>query len=82
MKVIDETEQDWYEQFVINAFASLGTLYDKDGNEVEGYELEPTEEQIRKIAQKFSNDRGIDNLICELNDICIDYIVSELGLST
>lgn len=69
-------ERDFYKEFVEDTFDCMDiTEFSKDGKELD--ELELTNEQLKNITNDFRVKA--DDLICDLDNLCIDTICEELG---
>ena len=75
-------ESDFFEEYVKDVFSCMDDIHDKDGNVVDNVKL--TDEQIKSIAERFSKNKFVGDYLCEIDNICIEYILEELkkqGLS-
>lgn len=69
---------DFYEEYVRDVFSGMGG-FSKDGKLLDNMEL--TENQIKNIKENFASSKDTQNLLNELDCICIDCILEELGKS-
>lgn len=69
---------DFYEEYVRDVFSGMDD-FSKDEKMLNNVEL--TENQLKNIKENFASSKAVQNLLSELDCICIDCIVEELRKS-